>query len=90
MKKYSDEKIHIKGILFLVNFQLERFDESEQRALISYNKIFPLKRFWKHLIVIFTHDYSDPNGDTPDEMRQSRDESNSLIFSKLMEKVKIF
>jgi GTPase Era involved in 16S rRNA processing len=87
-KIISDEKIHIKGILFLVNFQLERFDESEQRALISYNKIFPLKRFWKHLIVIFTHDYSDPNGDTPDEMRQSRDESNSLIFSKLMEKVK--
>jgi hypothetical protein len=87
-EKISEEKIHIKRILFLVNFQLERFDESEQRALISYNQIFLLKRFWKHLIVIFTHDYSDPNGDTPDEMRQSRDESNSLIFSKLMEKVK--
>ena len=83
----SQEKIHIKGILFLVNFQLERFDESEQKALISYNKIFPLKRFWKHLIIIFTHDYSDPNGDTPEEMRQSRDESNGLIFSKLMKKV---
>jgi len=87
-KIISEEKIHIKGILFLVNFQLERFDESEQRALISYNQIFPLRRFWKHLIVIFTHDYSDPNGDTPEEMRQSRDESNSQIFSKLMDKVK--
>ena len=87
-KKISEEKIHIKGILFLVNFQLERFDNSEQEALINYNTIFPLRRFWKHLIVIFTHDYADPNGDTTEEMRQSRDESNGIIFSKLMERVK--
>ena len=87
-KTISEEKIHIKGILFLVNFQLERFDESEQKALISYNQIFPLKRFWKHLIIIFTHDYSDPYGDSPEEMRQSRDKSNGQIFSLLMDKVK--
>ena len=84
----SEEKIHIKGILFLVNFQEERFDESEQKALISYNQLFPLKRFWKHLVVIFTHDYHDPDGDTTEEMRQSRDESNGVIFTLLMEKVK--
>ena len=87
-KAISEEKIHIKGILFLVNFQLERFDKSEQEALISYNKIFPLKRFWKHLIVIFTHHYCDPNGDTTEEMRQNRDESNGMIFTTLMNKVK--
>ena len=87
-KVISEEKIHIKGILFLVNFQIERFDNSEQEALICYNKIFPLKRFWKHLIVIFTHHYCDPNGDTIEEMIQNRDESNGKIFTLLMDKVK--
>lgn len=88
VKTISEEKIHIKGILFLVNFQMERFDDSEQRALISYNQIFPLKSFWKHLIVVFTHDFGDPNGDPPEERRKNKDESNGEIFSRLMEKVK--
>ncbi len=30
------EKIEIKGIIFLVNFQNERFDSTEQEALINY------------------------------------------------------
>ena len=87
-KVITDEKIHIKGILFLVNFQNERFDKSEQEALLSYNQIFPLKRFWKHLIVIFTHEFGDPDGDSPEEMKKSRDESNGIIFTNLMERVK--
>ena len=87
-KVVSEEKIHIKGILFLVNFQIERFDESEQKALIDYNKLFPLKRFWKHLIVVFTHIYSDPIGYSEEEKRKMRDKSNGEIFSNLMEKVK--
>ena len=42
--------ILIKGILFLINFQKERIDKSEQEALIKYNQVFPLKRFWKNII----------------------------------------
>lgn len=88
-KAISDEKIHIKGILFLVNFQHERFDASEQKALLNYNKIFPLKKFWRHLIVIYTHFYADPDGDeTVDEMKASRNETNREIFSQIMEKIK--
>lgn len=87
-EKISNEKIHIKGILFLVNFHEERFDNSEQEALINYNALFPLRRFWKHLIIVFTHGYVDPDGDTLEEMMQSRDESNGIIFSRLMERVK--
>lgn len=87
-KTIKEEKIHIKGILFLVNFQMERFDSSEQEALLNYNQIFPLKNFWNHLIVVFTHWFPDPNGDTVEEMIQSRNESNGIIFSKLMDKVK--
>lgn len=84
----SKENIHIKGILFLVNFQNERFDYDEQEALLNYNKVFPLRRFWKNLIVIFTHHFADPDGDDEEEMRMKRDESNKEIFSKIMDKVK--
>lgn len=84
----SKEKIHIKGMLFLVNFQEERFDGSEQEALLNYNKIFPLKKFWEHLVVIFTHWFPDPDGDTLEEMIESRNESNGKLFKNLMEKVK--
>ena len=88
-KVISDSKIHIKGILFLVNFQSERFDASEQEALLNYNTVFPLKSFWKSLALIYTHFYSDPNEDEDEEsMKESRRVSNGEIFEKLMEKVK--
>lgn len=87
-KVISEQGIHIKGILFLVNFQNERFDADEQEALLNYNKVFPLKRFWKNLIVIFTHHFADPDGDDEEEMKRNRDKSNSEIFSKIMDKVK--
>ncbi len=86
-KEISKENIQIKGILFLVNFQNERFDSDEQDALLKYNEIFPLRRFWKNLIVIFTHHFGDPNGDDVDEMKTERDESNGEIFTRLMDKV---
>jgi len=88
-KTISDENIHLKGILFLVNFQHERFDASEQGALLNYNKIFPLKSFWKHMIIIYTHFYADPCGtETEEDMKICRNESNKEIFSKIMEKIK--
>ena len=84
----SEEKIHIKGILFLTNFQCIRLDKSEQEALINYNKLFPLRKFWKRLILIFTHYYQDPDVDTLEEIIQNLDETNGEIFSKIMDKVK--
>ena len=83
-----EQNVHIKGILFLVNFQNERFDSDEQEALINYNTIFPLKNFWKHIIIVFTHHFADPDGDTEEEMKKGREKSNAEIFSKIMEKVK--
>ena len=84
----SKENIRLKGILFLVNFQNERFDSDEQKALMRYNQLFPLRRFWQNLIVIFTHHFADPDGDTENEMRENRDKSNGKIFSNIMNKVK--
>ena len=84
----SKENIRLKGILFLVNFQNERFDSDEQRALLRYNELFPLRRFWKNIIIIFTHNFGDPDGDSKEEMKAQRDISNGIIFSKIMDKVK--
>ena len=44
-KAISDEKIHIKGILFFVNFQNKRFDADVQETLLNYNALFLLKIF---------------------------------------------
>ncbi len=85
----SNEQIHIKGILFLVSFLQERFDASEQDALLNYNKIFPLKSFWKHLIVVYTHYFVDPYGtETEEDLKNLKKESNKEIFSQIMEKIK--
>lgn len=84
----AEEKIHIKGILFLVNFQIERFDATEQDALLNYNKLFPLKNFWKNLVIIYTHYYGEEDGESKESIREIKNKTNSEIFSKLMEKVK--
>jgi GTP-binding protein EngB required for normal cell division len=88
IKLISRKKIKIKGLLFLANFQNERFDASEQISLIQYNSIFPLKDFWKHLIIIFTHYYGDPDGDSKEEIQQRSKKVLSNIFSIIMNKVK--
>ena len=87
-KVISEQKINIKGILFLVNFNMERFDADEQDALLKIHSVFPLKRFWKHLIVIFTHFFPFSSGDNEEEIKKIRDESNGKILSRIMDKVK--
>ena len=63
LKKIKEENIQIKGILFLLNYQNERFDSGEQQALINYNKLFPFKSFWENIIIIFTHYYLPSDSD---------------------------
>lgn len=87
-EKIQEENIKIKGIIFLVNFQEERFDLSEQEALINYNRIFPLKNFWKHIFIVFTHYFADPDGDNEEEMKKIKDQSNRKILGQIMNKVK--
>ena len=91
-KAIADENIHIKGIFFLVNFQAKRFDTDEQEALLYYNTLFPLKNFWKSLVVVvvvYTHFFSEPNEDEDEEeMKAQKTISNGEIFEKIMEKVK--
>ena len=63
-----DNFIELKGMLFLVNFQEERFDSSEQEVLLILISLFPVKRFWNNLIIIFTHVFDDPDGDDLEDM----------------------
>jgi len=88
MKLISKENIIIKGLLFLSNFQNERFDASEQTSLIEYNAIFPLKEFWERIILIFTHYYGDPDGDSKEEIRDRSTVYLTEICRKIMNKIK--
>ena len=88
IKLISKENIKIKCLLFLSNFQNERFDASEQMSLLSYNVLFPLKNFWERILLVFTHYYGDPNGDSKEEIRQKSDELISDIFKAIMKKTK--
>ena len=83
----KEKNINLKGLLFLANFQSERLDWEEQNALLSLNQLFPVKRFWKNLIIIFTHCFDDPDGDTIEEMMESRNNTNRVILCRLMEEV---
>ena len=88
MNLISKENIKIKGLLFLSNFQAERFDASEQYTLIDYIKMFPLKDFWKRVIFIFSHYFGDPNSYTKEEIKENNNIYQSQIIYKLMNKVK--
>ena len=88
IKLVSEKNIKIKGLLFLSNFQNERFDSSEQLSLIEYNAIFPLKEFWKRITLIFTHYYEDPNGDSKEEIQERAEKNLSEIFKVIMNKIK--
>ena len=88
MALISNEDIKIKGLLFLSNFQSERFDASEQNTLIDYIKMFPLKDFWKRIIFVYTHYYGDPNSYTKEEIKENNNIYKAKILYKLMDKVK--
>ena len=88
IKLILDEKVVIKGILFLLNFQNERIDSDEQRVFLIFHQIFPSKTFWKNIIIIYTHYYSDPSGDTKEEIKNFRDETNKIIFENMIKSTK--
>ena len=88
LKTIKNENIQIKGFLFLTNFQQERFDSSEQESLIKYNNLFPFKSFWNNIVIIFTHYYGDPNGDTKEELKKEKEKSFSEIIETIMNEVK--
>lgn len=39
-------------------------------SLLSYNALFQLKNFWERIILLFTHYYGDPNGDTKEDIKE--------------------
>ena len=82
------EKIKIKGLFFLANFQNERFDASEQTSLVEYNALFPMKEFWNRIVFIFTHYYGDPDGDSKEEIQVRSQDCLTQIINNIMEKVK--
>ena len=85
-----NEGIQLKGVLFLINFIHERMDFEEEDTLIILNKLCPFKDFWKHLLIIYTHYFEDPDGDSLEEIKEQRYESEAYIFQSIMSKGKEF
>ena len=86
----NKEKIKIKGLLFLVDFQKELFDSTEQEALLTLNQMFPFKAFWNYILIIFTHYFTMPymTEEKKEEELRNRDKNNQEIFNKLMDRIK--
>ena len=84
----SKENIIFKGLLFLSNFQNERFDASKNTSLIEYNAIFPPKKFWERIILIFTYYYGDTDRDSKEEIRDRSTVYLTEICQKIMKKIK--
>ena len=90
----TEENIHIKSILFLINFQNERIDLVEKNVLLIYNMFFPSKMFWNNLIVIFTHFYSEIGGkgererEGKEKIKSRIEESNKELFYQLVKNIK--
>ena len=49
----------------------------KQKALLHYNIIFPLNRFWKNLVIVNNHLYEDE-----EDLKKSRSTSKRVIFEK--------
>ena len=89
LKKIKEENIQIKGILFLLNYQNERFDSGEQQALINYNKLFPFESFWENIIIIFTHYYLPSDSDENlEEIKNIKEQTFSELLNNVMDTCK--
>ena len=47
-----------------------------------------MKEFWKRLILVFTHYYGDPEGDSKEEIKERSTKCFTQIIETIMEKVK--
>ena len=72
----SEAGIQVKGLIYLVDYKTERFPIDEENYLLSLNTYFPFKSFWKQILVILSHFYSEHEVD------------KNFIFSKIMNKQK--
>ena len=80
----KNEDIEIKGILCLLNFQQRRLDFSEINLLFKYKKIlFSFKNFWKYIIIIFTHYFSDPDEEEEDYLEKMKENISSSLTNVL-------
>lgn len=72
----------ISTILVVVNFQEARIDEQAQMCVKKISDLFPMEDFWKHVILIFTKSFPDP--DDPENFEQQKEtwEKDIGLFKK--------
>lgn len=75
----------ISTILVVVNFQTSRIDENAQVCIEKISRLFPMKEFWKHVIIIFTKYYSgDP--DDLEELKKNWENDINLFKKRIKDK----
>ena len=84
----KQQKIQIKGLLYLINYQCESFDQIAQDCLIKCCKSFQIKDFWKKIIIIFTHCYGIIFNEDSEEIEDINKSNNKEILEEIMTKMK--
>jgi len=91
----KDKDIAIKGIIFVNSFLNKKLTSSFWDSFNTIFSIFPMKEFWKHIILCFTHTYVGPRADldaTKKEYesrikKQFEEKMNELEKSKNIKKI---
>jgi len=83
----KSSKSPISTILIVVNFQTSRIDESAQICIEKVSEYFPIKEFWKHVIIIFTKYFSDDQDELEEQKKNWENDIN--LFKKRIKSEKI-
>jgi hypothetical protein len=70
----------ISTVLVVVNFQVSRIDEPAQICIQKIANFFPMEDFWKHIVIIFTKYYPDPDDPESFETQKKNWEKDLNIF----------
>ena len=64
-KNYNDinnilinNQCEIKGIFITENFNEDRLNDEDRKIYLGASDLFPLKKFWKYITIIYTHYYN--------------------------------
>lgn len=76
------KNLKVKGIFLLLNFQTQRFGQSEQDIINKIIELVPVKDFWKYITIIVTHSFCKNSHKFEEKKNQYKNELNKLLTEK--------
>ena len=80
----NNRDIKIKGIFFVINFQDKKLASSFWDSFNTILNIFPMKTFWKHIVLCFTHTFTEIDFLLEDDKKKIESEVKEEIKKKWM------